>query len=366
MVTSPTAVNLPLRASKKNEEEGLEGQALLPSEHLQDRPRPFPGGEEKAFRLLLEVGAEDVGEVFVPNLHPEGRRPLPLHPHLHLEGVFPGGEDPQNLPRNPPPQDHRKVHEERTVQARDEPRFNAFVAPPHSFRPTGRSPRGAGSTSRSPFPAFPPFDLLLARLEAPATGGPLPARGGPSPDGRPHPLPQRYQTLCERAFLVLARKGERPLPEPIEGDRNPHLEGRRKAPAPGEAGERREEAQRPAPAPPGPEGPPKPQKEARPPGERGPRRDPVRVWRAPEEEAPGGLGLPPPLPKGQVMGLVGEGPYYLVLRPEALALWWPKVERLLPEFPRKYEVRWYPDGSRAVVAWDLEALKVWYKRVLRG
>ncbi len=179
--------------------------------------------------------------------------------------------------------------------------------------------------------------------------------------------------LAERAFplgkWVLARKGERPLPEPIEGDRNPHLEGRRgKEPAPGEAKpkERPEEAQRPAPAPPGPEGPPKPSKEARPPGERRPRRDPVRVWRAPEEEAPGGLGLPPPLPKGQVMGLVGEGPYYLVLRPEALDLWWPRVERFLPEFPRKYEVRWYPDGSRAVVAWDLEALKVWYKRVLRG
>lgn len=176
--------------------------------------------------------------------------------------------------------------------------------------------------------------------------------------------------LAERAFplgkWVLARKGERPLPEPIEGDRNPHLEGRRgKGAAPEEAEGRREEAQRPAP--PGPEGPPKPPKEARPPGEGRPRRDPVRVWRAPEEEeAPGGLGLPPPLPKGQVMGLVGEGPYYLVLRPQALDLWWPKVERFLPEFPRRYEVRLYPDGSRAVVAWDLEALKVWYKRVLRG
>ena len=43
-----------------------------------------------------------------------------------------------------------------------------------------------------------------------------------------------------------------------------------------------------------------------------------------------------------------------------------QVERFLPEFPRKYEVRWYPDGSREVVAWELEALKVWYKRVLRG
>ncbi|GAA6761525.1 hypothetical protein [Thermus oshimai] len=168
--------------------------------------------------------------------------------------------------------------------------------------------------------------------------------------------------LAERAFPLgkwaLARKGGGPLPEPVEGDRNPHLEGRRKGPAPKEA--RR-------PAPPEPESPPEPPGRKAPPPRKGPRRDPARVWRAPEEEeAPGGLGLPPPLPKGQVMGLVGEGPYYLVLRPEALALWWPKVERLLPEFPRKYEVRWYPDGSRAVVAWDLEALKVWYKRVLRG
>ena len=40
-----------------------------------------------------------------------------------------------------------------------------------------------------------------------------------------------------------------------------------------------------------------------------------------------------------------------------------QVERFLPEFPRRYEVRWYPDGSRAVVAWDLEALKVWAEGV---
>ena len=39
---------------------------------------------------------------------------------------------------------------------------------------------------------------------------------------------------------------------------------------------------------------------------------------------------------------------------------------LQPQFPKRYEVRWYPDGSRAVAAWDLEALKIWYKRVLRG
>jgi hypothetical protein len=39
------------------------------------------------------------------------------------------------------------------------------------------------------------------------------------------------------------------------------------------------------------------------------------------------------------MGLVGEGPFYLVLRPQALDLWWPRVEALLPQFPKRYEVR---------------------------
>jgi len=171
--------------------------------------------------------------------------------------------------------------------------------------------------------------------------------------------------VVERAYplgkWVLARKGERPAPEAIEGDRNPYLEegrGRRK-PREAPQGEARPEPQ----PEPRPEPEPRPKPEARP----RPRRDTVRVWRAPEEEeAPGNLGLPPPLPKGQVMGLVGEGPFYLVLRPQALDLWWPRVEALLPQFPRRYEVRWYPDGSRAVVAWDLEALKVWYKRVLRS
>ncbi len=57
------------------------------------------------------------------------------------------------------------------------------------------------------------------------------------------------------------------------------------------------------------------------------------------------------LPYG--LGLVGEGPFYLVLRPQALDLWWPRVEALLPQFPKRYEVRWYPDRSWAVVAWDL-------------
>jgi hypothetical protein len=169
----------------------------------------------------------------------------------------------------------------------------------------------------------------------------------------------------ERAFPLgqwwLGEKGQKPRPEPIEGDRNPYRE------APGKPGKKA-----PLPAsspPPAPSPPPSKRPEPPRPAPRKPRakRDLVRVWRAPEEEAtPGSLGLPPPLPKGQVMGLVGEGPYYLVLKPMALDQWWTKVERLLPEFPRRYEVRLYPDGSRAVVAWDLEALKTWYKRVLRG
>jgi len=169
----------------------------------------------------------------------------------------------------------------------------------------------------------------------------------------------------ERAFPLgqwwLGEKGQKPRPEPIEGDRNPYRE------APGKPGKKA-----PLPAsspPPAPSPPPSKRPEPPRPAPRKPRakRDLVRVWRAPEEEAtPGSLGLPPPLPKGQVMGLVGEGPYYLVLKPQALDQWWTKVERLLPEFPRRYEVRLYPDGSRAVVAWDLEALKTWYKRVLRG
>lgn len=51
---------------------------------------------------------------------------------------------------------------------------------------------------------------------------------------------------------------------------------------------------------------------------------------------------------------------------EALALWWPRVERNLPFLTRKHEVRTYPDGSRAVVCGDLEALKVWYRGLSRG
>ncbi|WP_246584251.1 hypothetical protein [Thermus brevis] len=50
------------------------------------------------------------------------------------------------------------------------------------------------------------------------------------------------------------------------------------------------------------------------------------------------------------------------------------MKRGLPELTRRYEVRFYPNGSRVVVCGDLEApklrappvTKVWYKRVLRG
>ena len=163
--------------------------------------------------------------------------------------------------------------------------------------------------------------------------------------------------LAERAWplgkYLQAKKEGQPLPPPIHGRENPYLEPR-------EGRAKREE---------GPEKSSQPPKGARPGGKPLPRRDPVRVWRAPEEPpdpAPPDLGRPPALGKGQVMGIAGTGPFYLVLLPQAVPDWWPKVERLLSELTRRYEVRFYPDGSRAVVCGDLEALKVWYKRVLRG
>lgn len=166
--------------------------------------------------------------------------------------------------------------------------------------------------------------------------------------------------LAERAWplarFLEARKGGQALPPAIQGRENPYW-----VPAPGKGAE--------APPPRGQRpSPPKEEGQKPPPRERG-RPDPVRVWRAPEppeDPAPPDLGRPPALGKGQVMGIAGTGPYYLVLLPQAVAEWWPRVERLLPEFPRRYEVRFYPDGSRAVVAGDLEALKVWYKRLFRG
>lgn len=160
--------------------------------------------------------------------------------------------------------------------------------------------------------------------------------------------------VAERAwplgkYLEARRKGE-PVPRTIAGRENPYLNRAGKA-----------EGEKTPPAPP-PEKPPAPKAE-------GVRRNPVRVWRAPEEpEDPtsSDLGRPPALARGQIMGIAGSGPFYLVLLPQAVAEWWPRVEARLPELTRRYEVRFYPDGSRAVVCGDLEALKVWYKRVLRG
>ncbi|ALJ92229.1 hypothetical protein [Thermus aquaticus] len=186
--------------------------------------------------------------------------------------------------------------------------------------------------------------------------------------------------LAERAWplgkYLQAKKEGQPLPPPIQGRENPYLEPREGRPKEGAEGGgegearkgegAREEAKARREPPPRPKEAPKGKGLG---GKPLPRRDPVRVWRAPEEPpdpAPPDLGRPPALGKGQVMGLAGTGPYYLVLLPQAVPEWWPRVERLLPEFPRRYEVRFYPDGSRAVVSGDLEALKVWYKRVLRG
>ncbi|MFN4071431.1 MAG: hypothetical protein ACK4HT_07760 [Thermus caldifontis] len=159
--------------------------------------------------------------------------------------------------------------------------------------------------------------------------------------------------VAERAWplgkYLEAKRKKEPVPPAIAGRENPYLEragkgeGKKKAPVPLEK-------------PPAPKA-----KEAR--------RDPVRVWRAPEEPqdpAPPDLGRPPALRRGQIMGIAGTGPFYLVLLPQAVPEWWPRVEARLPELTRRHEVRFYPDGSRAVVCGDLEALKVWYKRVLMG
>ncbi|WP_304653886.1 hypothetical protein [Thermus sp. NEB1569] len=186
--------------------------------------------------------------------------------------------------------------------------------------------------------------------------------------------------LAERAWplgkYLQAKKEGQPLPPPIQGRENPYLEPQKGRAKPEE--EREEappvgEPPKPSPAPSGGkallEKPSQPPKGGKPGGKPLPRRDPVRVWRAPEEPpdpAPPDLGRPPALKRGQLMGIAGTGPFYLVLLPQAVPEWWPRVEARLPELTRRYEVRFYPDGSRAVVCGDLEALKVWYKRVLRG
>ena len=92
--------------------------------------------------------------------------------------------------------------------------------------------------------------------------------------------------------------------------------------------------------------------------------DPVTSPPAVEDVTPseGRDDLPelPPLPKGQYMGLVGEGPYYVIVKPQ-LADRWERIESALDRFPAPHRVLHYPDGVRAIECPDREALRVFYK-----
>lgn len=68
----------------------------------------------------------------------------------------------------------------------------------------------------------------------------------------------------------------------------------------------------------------------------------------------------PPLPKGQYMGLAGEGPFYVIVKPQ-LAARWERIEAALDRFPAPHRVLRYPDGTRAIECADREALRVFYK-----
>jgi len=68
----------------------------------------------------------------------------------------------------------------------------------------------------------------------------------------------------------------------------------------------------------------------------------------------------PQLPKGQYMGLAGEGPYYVIVKPQ-LAGRWERIESALDRFPAPHRVLRYPDGTRAIECSDREALRVFYK-----
>jgi len=68
----------------------------------------------------------------------------------------------------------------------------------------------------------------------------------------------------------------------------------------------------------------------------------------------------PPLPKGQCTGLAGEGPYYVIVKPQ-LAGRWERIESALDRFPAPHRVLRYPDGTRAIECPDREALRVFYK-----
>ena len=60
------------------------------------------------------------------------------------------------------------------------------------------------------------------------------------------------------------------------------------------------------------------------------------------------------------MGLVGEGPYYIVVRPE-LAGRWAQIEARLDLLPPGHRVLRYPDGTVAVEFKDRKPLRVLYK-----
>ena len=84
---------------------------------------------------------------------------------------------------------------------------------------------------------------------------------------------------------------------------------------------------------------------------------PVREEPRPEPEP---LPELPPLGKGRYMGLVGEGPYYIVVKPQ-LAGRWAQIEARLDLLPPGHRVLRYPDGTVAVEFKDREPLRVLYK-----
>jgi len=99
--------------------------------------------------------------------------------------------------------------------------------------------------------------------------------------------------------------------------------------------------------------------ELRAPGAEGRVLAPRLPFRGPEPE-PEPLPELPPLERGRYMGLVGEGPYYIVVRPE-LAERWAQIEARLDLLPPGHRVLRYPDGTVAVEFKDREPLRVLYK-----
>jgi len=92
---------------------------------------------------------------------------------------------------------------------------------------------------------------------------------------------------------------------------------------------------------------------------------PVREALAPKAPPPKTPELPM-LKRGQMIGIVGKGPYYLVVNRSALPTWWPRIERHLELLDRRYQVVQGRDGSRGIVVDDPQALHTWYARVRRA